>query len=118
MDGEEGSSPAPVEREGQQSAAPQSPPAADEVQEAAADTAALPADPLPAGTEASPGASPAQAEEGEDIVRTVSRQLSRLSIPEPEEDEECASPGSAGARAGLEELPPQPSPNFLPVRAL
>ena len=117
MDGEQGSPSAPLEREGQQAAAPQSPPAADEVQKAAADATALPADPLPAGTEASPGASPAQAEEGEDIVRTVSRQLSRLSIPEPEEDEEFASPGSAGARAGLEELPPQPSPNFLPVRA-
>ena len=63
-----------------------------------------------------PAGSPAQAEEDGDRVRTVSRQLSRLSIPDPEEDEEVASPGSAGARAGLEELPPQPSPNFKPVR--
>lgn len=106
----------PVEALEQQTATPPPPQDADEVHEGAAADAAVPAHPLPAGTPASPAGSPAQAEEGEDPVRTVSRQLSRLSIPEPEEDEEVASPGSASARAGLEELPPQPSPNFKPVR--
>ncbi len=116
MDGLEGSPAAAPEAPQQQPASPQSPPAADEVQAAAAADAALPAEPLPVGTAASPAGSPAQAGDGEDHVRTISRQLSRLSIPEPEEDEEGASPDRAAALAGLEELPAQPSPNFLPVR--
>lgn len=118
---------------------PPSPSALPEGQQAAPDQLELPAGEAvaaPACGEVPAGEAPKQADadgleaalasgpDEEDKVQTMSRQLSRLSIPDGSAAGSGAGgePGSAGsegaALAGLEELPPQPSPsktNFLQV---
>lgn len=116
---------------------PESPPSAamgplPEDDGAAADSpgaeAGLPAAHPPAGVAQAPDATAAeqplaevQAGE-EDIVKAMSRQLSRLSIPDAADEMVATSPGaSAAAPVGLEDLPLQsPSPsraNFSEVGA-
>lgn len=99
---------------------------------AAGEAAGLAAAAVPAAEPAlepsadSPAAMEQQPQEEEqqqevDIVNTMSRQLSRLSIPDSSTSARDAVPDSAGsgaALAGLEELPDLPSParpNFQPT---